>query len=170
MVAALMERNSSFPAEANQVAQQAQGNYNNAVKILQKSGDDTEFEQLFITWVRAAFKAKGNASVIQDLVFWAETISRMGRENQKQFLSFCSNFFRQALLFNYGAKDLVYYEIKDVNFKFEKFAPFVHGANILGITEEINTGIYHIERNGNAKSILLDMSIKLTRLLHTKEA
>ena len=27
-----------------------------------------------------------------------------------------------------------------------------------------------IERNGNAKIVLLDLSIKLTRLLHTKEA
>ena len=29
--------------------------------------------------------------------------------------------------------------------------------------------MYHIERNGNAKIILLDLSMKLTRFLHKKE-
>jgi DNA polymerase III subunit delta' len=28
--------------------------------------------------------------------------------------------------------------------------------------------MYHIERNGNAKIILTDLSIKLTRLIHKK--
>jgi len=39
----------------------------------------------------------------------------------------------------------------------------------LDINKELNEAIYHIERNGNAKIILLDLSIKLTRLLHIKE-
>jgi len=46
----------------------------------------------------------------------------------------------------------------------------VHSGNILEINKELNEAIYHIERNGNAKIILLDLSIKLTRLLHQKEA
>ena len=45
----------------------------------------------------------------------------------------------------------------------------MHSKNILDINAELNDAIYHIERNGNAKIILLDLSIKLTRLLHTKE-
>ena len=55
------------------------------------------------------------------------------------------------------------------NFKLEKFAPFIHSENILAIYDELNDAIYHIERNANAKIILLDLSIKLTRLLHKKE-
>ena len=61
-------------------------------------------------------------------------------------------------------------ELKFVGFQIEKFAPFIHGGNILDINKELNDAIYHIERNGNAKIVLLDLSIKLTRLLHTKEA
>ena len=34
--------------------------------------------------------------------------------------------------------------------------------------EELQDAIYHIERNGNSKIILTDLSIKLTRLLHKK--
>ena len=55
-------------------------------------------------------------------------------------------------------------------FKLEKFAPFIHENNIMSIIEELENAIYHIERNGNSKIILTDLSIKLTRLLHKKES
>ena len=59
-------------------------------------------------------------------------------------------------------------ETKSKNFKLENFAPFVNNVNILEINEELQDAIYHIERNGNSKIILTDLSIKLTRLLHKK--
>ena len=37
------------------------------------------------------------------------------------------------------------------------------------IEKELNDAMYHIERNGNPKIILLDLSMKLTRFLHKKE-
>ena len=64
---------------------------------------------------------------------------------------------------------MVFLETKTANFQLSKFAPFIHSGNILIIEKEVNEAQYHIERNGNAKIILLDLSIKLTRLLHTKE-
>jgi len=73
------------------------------------------------------------------------------------------------MLLNYGADDLVYFETKSQNFDLAKFAPFVHNNNILDISNELNDAIYHIERNGNSKIILTDLSIKLTRLLHAKQ-
>ena len=53
-------------------------------------------------------------------------------------------------------------------FKLENFAPFVNGTNINDIFKELSDALYHIERNGNAKIILTDLSIKLTRLIHKK--
>ena len=76
--------------------------------------------------------------------------------------------FRQPLLLNYHAISLVYLEPKVEKFKLENFAPFVNGNNILDIYKELNDAMYHIERNGNAKIILTDLSIKLTRLIHKK--
>ncbi len=155
--------------EAIKIAHQSEGNYNKALHILNNNSNDLVFEEWFITWIRAAFKAKGNAAVIQDLIKWSEAIAKSGRETQKQFLQYCLQFFRQALLLNYGTPDLVFLETKSANFQLEKFAPFIHSTNILTIEKEISEAQYHIERNGNAKIILLDLSIKLTRLLHTKE-
>ena len=76
--------------------------------------------------------------------------------------------FRQALMFNYNTKNLVYLEPTVDKFSWGKFAPFVNGNNINAIFNELSDAIYHIERNGNAKIILTDLSIKLTRLIHKK--
>lgn len=154
-------------ADAIKIAHQANGNYNKACDLVYSDSEDTQFEDWFVFWIRSAFKAKGNKSAIHDLISWSETIAKTGRETQKQFLNFCLDFFRQALLLNYKAEDLVFIEPK-TTFKLENFAPFVHGNNIMEISNELQDAIYHIERNGNSKIILTDLSIKLTRLLHKK--
>ena len=154
---------------AIKIAHQANGNYNKAVQLLNENSSDLQFEEWFITWIRAAFKAKGNAAVIQDLINWSNEIATSGREKQKQFLQYCLQFFRQAMLLNYKSPELVFLETKAVKFDLKNFAPFVHGGNILDIETALNEAQYHIERNGNAKIILLDLSMKLTRFLHQKE-
>tara|TARA_R110002073_G_scaffold279026_1_gene443186 strand:+ start:476146 stop:477303 length:1158 start_codon:yes stop_codon:yes gene_type:complete len=167
---ALIEREHLTENQAVNIAHQADGNWNKALKIVHDSSKEDQFEQWFILWIRTAFKAKGNATVIQDLITWSETIAGNGREVQKSFLNYCLQFFRQAMLKNYAADSLVFLEPKTASFDLAKFAPFIHGGNILEINKELNDAIYHIERNGNAKIILLDLSIKLTRLLHQKES
>ncbi len=166
---ALLEYEHITENEAIKIAHQSDGDWNKALKIAHNSSGDEQYEQWFITWIRTAFKAKGNATVIQDLIGWSETIAGAGREVQKSFLNYCLQFFRQAMLKNYAAEELVYLEPKTAGFDLTKFAPFIHGGNIIEINKELNDAIYHIERNGNAKIILLDLSIKLTRLLHQKE-
>lgn len=155
---------------ALKIAHQADGNYNKACDLVYRDSEDLQFEEWFVFWIRSAFKAKGNKSAVHDLISWSDDISRTGRETQKQFLQFCLNLFRQALLLNYGAENLVYLEPKTDGFKLENFAPFVHDSNILEICDELQDAIYHIERNGNAKIVLTDLSIKLTHLLHKKSA
>ena len=156
------------PQKAQKIAHKAQGNYNKALQFCHETQDNLSFEEWFVTWVRAAFRAKGNAAAIQDLIVWSEQIATLGRETQKKFLQYCIDMFRQALLLNYETSKLVYLETTVDKFSLEKFAPFVNGNNIDAIFTELSDAIYHIERNGNAKIILTDLSIKLTRLIHKK--
>ncbi|MBS3993432.1 MAG: DNA polymerase III subunit delta' [Bacteroidetes bacterium] len=169
LVKGLLQKTELNESESIIIAQQANGNFNKALKITQNNSNDTLFEEWFITWVRHAFLAKGNATVISQLVEWSEQIAGKGRETQKQFLHYCLLFFRQALLQNYTVSELVFLKPKTENFKFNSFAKYIHGANIVDIVKELDDAIYHIERNGNARIIFLDLSIKLTRLLHKKE-
>ena len=163
---ALVSRENCDPIQAKKIAHQSEGNYNKALHILRKENDEFPFDEWFVEWVRSAFRAKGNAAAINDLIAWSEKIAATGRETQKQFLHYCIHFFRQALLLNYQANELVFMETNVPKFELEKFAPFVNGANITDIYKELEEAIYHIERNGNSKIILTDLSIKLTRLIH----
>lgn len=164
---ALIEQYNCSDEEAQKYAVQAEGDFSKAIQLLSET--DQQFEKWFIDWVRAAFSAAGHKESILKLLSWAEEIAKTNRETQKRFLSYCLDFMRQALLQNYKADTLVYAQPTHKNFKLENFAPFIHGQNIIAITKELETAIYHIERNGNSKLILTDLSIKLTRLLHKKE-
>ncbi|WP_027076535.1 DNA polymerase III subunit [Maribacter antarcticus] len=156
--------------EAMRVAHEANGNFNKALDLFHNDSEDLVFEKWFVQWVRSAFKAKGNKAAIHELILWSEELAKTGRETQKKFLHYCIIVMRQALLLNYGAEKLAYMKIHVDGFQLKKFAPFVHENNILPIVEELENAIYHVERNGNAKIIFTDLSIKLTRLLHKKKS
>ncbi|MFN2261382.1 MAG: ATP-binding protein [Psychroflexus sp.] len=164
----LLEKFDISEVEATKFAQQSDGSFTKALHIAEHNSDDEHFEKWFITWVRSAFRAKGNKNVVLDLLDWSETLSSETRETQKRFLQYCINFFRQALLKNYEAESLVFLQTYDAGFKFDKFSEFIHGANIQQIFSALETAIFHIERNGNAKIIFSDLSFELTRLIHKK--
>ena len=69
---------------------------------------------------------------------WSAEISKAGREIQKQFLDYSLRFFRQAMLYNYGANDLVFMKLSDTSFKLENFAPFIDATNIAEISKKSN--------------------------------
>lgn len=154
--------------DATRLSRRAQGDLNKAIHLFQNDDADGLFESWFVQWVRAAFKAKNNKKTVQELLHWSDSMAGKGREIQKNFLLFCQELFRQALLKNYQTDSLVYYETGDTTFSLDKFAPFVHQNNILEISDALENAVYHIERNGNAKIIFTDLSIQLTRLLHRK--
>ena len=164
---ALVKKFSLSEGEAMKIAHQSDGDFNKAQLLLQSDDDELLFEQWFVTWVRSAFMARQKKEAILDLIEWSETIAKTGRETQKNFLQYSVQFFRQALLKNYAIPDLVFMETQ-TDFDLNKFAPFIHGNNIADIISELEKAQYHIERNGNAKIILSDLSIKLTRLIHRK--
>ncbi|MBO0591288.1 DNA polymerase III subunit delta' [Cellulophaga sp. E16_2] len=154
--------------QALRLANEANGNYNKALDLMNNDSEDLVFEKWFVQWVRSAFKAKGNKTAIHDLISWSAELAKTGRETQKKFILYCIAIMRQAMLINFNAKELAYMRIHVDGFDINKFAPFIHENNIIEITEELERAIYHIERNGNAKIIFTDLSIKLTRLLHKK--
>ncbi|WHF52151.1 DNA polymerase III subunit delta' [Chryseobacterium gotjawalense] len=147
---------------------QAQGNWNTAQKLLQSENTDSEFEDQFIMWVREAFQVKKKPEFLKNIVLWGRRISLWNKEKQMNFLEYCAEMFRLALLQNYGNESLVYKKIEAGGFKWESFSKFIHGANIESILEEISTANYHLERNGNTKIIWTDLGIKLSRYLHKK--
>lgn len=152
---------------ALRLSEQVEGDLNKAVLLARNGAIDAVFEAQFIQWVRLAFQAKKKVSALEELVDWANEIAEWGREKQKDFLCYCLQIFRQALLGNYQIEGLAYNPVQ-TSFNWSSFSAYIHGANIQDILEELNQAHYHIERNANPKILFLDSSIKLTRFLHKK--
>lgn len=120
-------------------------------------------------WVRTAFRAKGNRGVVLELADWSQEVASEGVETQKQFLAFAIALFRAAVMDHYKLNQIAAFHAA-TDFNISKFAPFVHGGNIIPIVDAIEKSAYHLERNGNAQMIFTDLSFMLTRLLHQKAA
>jgi DNA polymerase-3 subunit delta' len=60
--------------------------------------------------------------------------------------------------------NLVYLTGEESNFS-SNFHPFINHDNIYLFTEEINKAYSHIEANGNARIIFLDLGLRITRLI-----
>ena len=76
---ALISRNHTDPAIARQVASVSDGNYREALQLVQHAEED--WQALLREWLNAILKTGPVAQTK-----WVEEISRLGREKQKQFL------------------------------------------------------------------------------------
>lgn len=155
-------------SKIKEITHQSQGNYNDALKLIRSGNLSSEFEELFVQWVRDAFMVKKKPELLRNIIRWAREIASWNREKQKNFLDYCAEIFRLALMQNYSSANLVYKKINANGFHWEKFSAYIHGANIESILEEISTADYHLERNGNSKIVWTDLGIKLTRYIHRK--
>ena len=88
-----------------------------------------------------------------------------GRE-EKGFISYALRLLRENLMLSLDQQKhrLVYLGGEEVTFS-EKFHPYINQRNVYPLTEELNQAFYHIEANGNARIIFLDLALKVVRLI-----
>lgn len=153
-------------SDAYQSAAQCEGDLGKAIKRIQHQSDDEKFEAYFIAWVRTAFKAKNNKSAVKELLLWANQLDSENRDTQMRFINYCLHFFRQALLQNYQATELVFIKTYDEQFKFANFAKFINGNNLDKINRALTEATNHINRNANGKLVFSDLSLQMTRFIH----
>lgn len=148
--------------QANNIARLSDGNFMEVKKLLNGSDSEEYYYQQFTNWMRMGFKGD-----VIGLIKFSDELSKIGREQQKQFLKYSLHIFRESLIQNYGDSSLNRTTLSENTF-LDKFAPFIHGANCIDIIELFNDAIYHIERNANPKVLFLDVSLKITKLIRVK--
>ena len=126
------------------------------------------FEEMLIKLLRCAFAAKGNKKIVLDLMAWVEEIVRFDKEDQKEFLSYSVEVLRDAFMLNYALEELTTFRSK-INFDLAKLAPFVHHFNVAPMVSLFEQSHFYIRRNASAKMVFADLSLQLTRLIHTKK-
>jgi DNA polymerase-3 subunit delta' len=151
-----------FPEEKMMDAVQlAGGNYNKAVEYLNTSSEaDYQFD-MFIRLMRLVYSVN-----LKDLLSWVDEMASAGREKQKSFLLAAIRLIRENLLLHISKPELVKMTGEERAFS-EKFSSFISEKNVTGIADELNLACNHIEANGYARIVFLDLSLKLSRLIRS---
>ena len=144
------------------IAQLAEGDVAKAVHLISEQTEANFNFENFVNWMRFCYQRN-----IAKSIDWVDIIAAAGRENQKSFLKFCLNMFRQCIVGHYAGNELVVLTDEQNTF-LSKFSPFINSKNIVGLTEAFNEAYYHIERNASAKILFLDLSINIFSLLQKK--
>lgn len=165
---ALVDQNVSRES-ALRLSRQANGSFFKALQLASQNEDVELFEKCFIKWMRLAFQVRSNPTIVKGLMALADDLAGLGRETQKQFLDYCCEFCRQAMLSHYHADSLVYVDPREPSFTLKKFAAFIDGHNIESLHSAFEDAAYHVERNANPKAVFSDLSMQVTRMLNRKQ-
>jgi DNA polymerase-3 subunit delta' len=157
----LTDRFSIAPDKASDISRVSNGNITRAIELCENEDSSLANLERFKSLMRFAWKRD-----IVSIINWAEEISTTGREAQKNFISFSMRLLRENLMLslNQLKNSLVSLTGEEATFS-ENFHPFINQNNIYPLTEEFNLVYSHIESNGNAKIIFLDLALKVTRLI-----
>jgi DNA polymerase-3 subunit delta' len=158
---ALIAKANANAETAHQIAAICEGNYREAMQLLQHSEED--WQSLLRDWLNAALKS-GPISQIK----FSEEISKLGREKQKQFLRYFNHLLEQSIRIRIlGATGIVVADKeKDFAIRLNKIASVSQQKSII---EEIDKAAYYIERNANGKILFQALTIKLYHIIQNKE-
>lgn len=157
----LMRKFNADKNKASEIAGISNGNIIRAVESFQNEDSSLLNLENFKHLMRFAWKRD-----IISLISWSEEISSTGREAQKSFISYSLRILRENLMLslNQLKNRLVFLAGDEAAFS-NNFHPFINQNNIYPLTEEFNIAYSHIEANGNAKIIFLDLALKIARLI-----
>lgn len=174
---ALMERNKTEPATARQVAGVSDGNYREALQLVQHSDED--WQSLLRDWLNAIMKTGPIAQTK-----WVEEISKLGREKQKQFLRYFNHLLEQAIRLRVapsppspppGGKESDPDSSRGSFSVADKERDFAERLNKIAgieqqqaIIEELDKASYYIERNANGKMLFHALTIKVYHIIQDK--
>lgn len=147
--------------KAGDIARVSNGSITRAIELCENEDSSLANLERFKSLMRFAWKRD-----IISIIAWADDISATGREAQKNFISFSMRILRENLMLSLGQlkNSLVFLTGEEATFS-KNFHPFINQKNIYPLTEEFNLVHSHIEANGNAKIIFLDLALKVTRLI-----
>ena len=150
------------------IVNSSRGSLARSMNYMDEDAASISHEQNFVDCLRFAFLAKKSKKAVLDLTRWAEKLSSNSREQQKEFLSYCSFLVREAMLVSYKAEALSSF-VSNSDFKIENLSPFIHSGNLIEIISLIEDSRYSISRNVNSKIVFTNLAIHLTKLINVSE-
>ncbi len=146
--------------KARQIAAVAEGNYREALQLLQHADDD--WELMLREWLNAIIRTGPVAQVK-----WIDETAKLGREKQKQFLRYFIHLLEESIrlrVMDTSNNDQLP-TINDFALRLNKLCNLSQQEAIIN---ELNKASYYIERNANAKMLFHALSIRLYHIINNK--
>ena len=143
--------------QASRIAYLSNGNLQAALNHL-KEDDHDDFRN-FSSWMRMTFADKG-----VQIIDFADMLSKLGRENQKNMLRYGVQLIRECIMMVSGAESLVHLPSMELDFV-KNFSNHLDFATCEALINELEKAHYHIERNANPKILFLDVSLQFVKIL-----
>ena len=154
--------------DADYAAHIASGSYLNALAVLNEGDENKQNFERFIMVMRLAWQVgnKKDHASLKTLKKWSDDMAAatMGRERQKNFLSYAQRMTRENFICNLQQPKLNYLTNLEANFS-QRFSPFINERNVEDIMTEFALAERHIEQNVNAKMVFFDLTLKIIMLL-----
>jgi DNA polymerase-3 subunit delta' len=165
--AALVSRAGIDREKAKSLANTADGNYREALHLLQHADED--FGALLKDWMNATIKYNPVAQV--KLI---EEMARLGREKQKQFLRYFTHLIEAAVRLEVMGEEQKSILLSAMSAAEGEFAQRLNRVMSLeqkeAVAAELDTAAYHIERNANAKILFHALTIRLHHIVKNNVA
>ncbi len=158
---ALIQKANATAERAAQVAALSEGNYREALQILQAAEQD--WQGLVRDWLNIILKNNTAAQLK-----WIDETGQLGREKQKQFIRYFIHLLRQAIrlrfLYSYKSDNDLQIPSNEIDFanRFNKMCSIEAEEAIIN---ELDKAIFYIERNAHAKMLFHALSIRLYHII-----
>ena len=157
---ALVRRHKTEAGVARQVAGVSEGNYREAMQLVQHADED--WQSLLREWLNAILKTGPIAQTK-----WVEEISRLGREKQKQFLRYFNHVLQQSIRYRILG-DAMQLSPSELDFATKLNKKITDISQQQALIEELDRAMYYIERNANAKILFHALTIKVYHIIQDK--
>jgi len=144
--------------QCHEITQLAEGDLNFAIQLTNTEED--HHQTRFIDWMRTCFKKD-----YVKLIGLADEFHELDKLAQRNLLHYGQGMMRETLLQISGATSIS--RIKGAEEKFVKdFSKIINVPKIEVANLLINEATYHLERNGSAKMIFMDLSLQLAKAIN----
>ena len=148
--------------EAHTMARLANGSMLELRELLRGETDEiraTSFE-LFVRLMRLSYNDKH-----LELFEWADDISALSREGQRQFLLHSVRLLRESYMLHAGLGSLSYLWGEEEKFC-RNFAPYIGNQNIEFLVEEIERAMLQIAQNGAPRIVFTHFALAVSKQIN----
>lgn len=154
---------------AYKISTLAEGNWNNALKIIKNQNYD-KYKNYFLILLLNIISANKNLNAIKNFINLNIKLNNIGIEGQQLFIKYCIHKFRNIYMYTLNNGTIDISDIKkhvSINY-WHLFIKKINFNNINRIIHELEKNYFYIQNNINNKIVLLNLYVKITKIIHDK--